>query len=400
MSTPKLFAYKNSINLLRIKAVAKLSKFELVIEEIENSVIPKDVVEKSPTNTYPYLETSEGILSECNAICLYIAGKSGFAGSSDYEKAQVLQWIAYSIHEINSNKLNTVYAVFGFFEFDNEKNKSSTVRVTNNLKSLEKHLTGKSYLVGNKLSLADIELWAALKHFWQFIFVDAMRNKLFPNIEAWFVRVSNVDEVKKTFGLTHLCKVALKAPKVEKKVEKKEEKPKEDKPKEEKPVEEKPKAEVFPESKLDFDGFKKKFMNSTDRKAVLDEFFNGEYDPKAFSIHYLRYQKLPSEGKILFKTTNGRDGFIERTEVGRKHVFSSFGVYGEEGNYEIKGVWLWRGLNVPQFLLDNPQFEYYDRVTLDPSNPKDKERIYNYWLNLKEGDEVEGLKAVDVITFK
>ena len=398
MSTPKLFAYSNSLNLLKIKALAKLGNFQIEIESIDNNIKPKDLVEQSPTNTYPYLSTSEGNISEASAILSYIANKTGLAGANDFEKAQVNQWIFFSVWEINYAKANIVYPLFGFSDFDNEKNKISLDRLKHNLKALDKHLTGKSFLVGSNATVADIELWVALKHFWQFVYVEAVRSKMYANIDKWFNSISNLDAVKFTFGLTHPCKVALKAPKVEKKVEKKEEKKVEKK--EEKPVEEKPKAEVFPESKLDFDAFKKDFMNSTDRKAVLDKFFSQDFDPKGFSIQYLRYQRLPSEGKIDFKTVNGRDGFLERCESGRKHVFCNFGVYGKDGDFEIKGVWLWRGIKPPQFMLDNPQFEYYDVVPLDPSKSEDKERIYNYWLNLEKGNVVEGLPVFDNTTFK
>jgi hypothetical protein len=278
----------------------------------------------------------------------------------------------------------------------------------NVLKALDKHLNGKHFLVGDKLSVADIEVWVALKHWWQFVYVEQVRTKMYAHIDAWFHKIANLAEIKNTFGLTHCAKSALKVPKLEvKKEEKKEEKPKkEDKPKKEEGEEEEekpkaPKGEVFPESKLDFDAFKKAFMNSTDRKAVLDKFFSEEYDKNAFSVWYLRYQKIVGkEGKVLFMTVNGRDSFLARSEAGRKHVFANFGVYGVEGDYEIKGVWMWRGLGCPQFMEENPQFEYYDKVQLNPEVPADRERIYSYWLNLNPGDVVENLAVVDMDTFK
>lgn len=402
MSTPKLFAFKNSTNLLKVKAVAKLAKFELEIHQVEVHIKPKDTYEESPTNTLPYLETSEGIISETTAIMLYIANKAGFAGSSDYEKAQINQWICFGLHELTFPKKAVVYPLFGYYPHDNEEAKTAQDRLKHLLKSLDKHLAGKSFLVGNSITVADFQVWADLKSYWQFVYVEQVRTKMYANIDAWFNRVSSTDAIKNTFGTVHTCKSALKAPKVEKKEEAKEEKKEKPKVVDDEPVEEEPKkkGEVFPESKMDFDAFKKAFMNSTDRKAVLDKFFAEEYDKNAFSIHYLRYQKLASEGKVLWQTQNGRDGFLERTESGRKHTFSTHGVYGEEGTLEIKGVWLWRGLDCPQFIIDNPQFEYYDRRTLDPSKPEEKEVIYNYWLNLKEGDVVDGLKVVDVVTFK
>jgi len=137
------------------------------------------------------------------------------------------------------------------------------------------------------------------------------------------------------------------------------------------PKEEK-KKENFPESKMDFDAFKKEFFNSSDRKAVLDKLFATDYDRNAFSIYYIRYQKLESEGKELWLTENSRDSFIQRVEQGRKHAFGSLGIYGVAGDYEIKGVWMWRGLEVPAFMDENPQFEFYDKRPLNPDSEADK----------------------------
>jgi len=32
----------------------------------------------------------------------------------------------------------------------------------------------------------------------------------------------------------------------------------------------------------------------------------------------------------------------------RKYVYGTYGVYGDEGNYDCKGVWVWRGTEIPQ----------------------------------------------------
>lgn len=404
----KLTAYKNSANLYKILATAKLANFALDVVEIDNpQIVGKDVIENSPTNTYPILETSEGVISESSAIITYIGLKGGVAGSNDFERAQVAQWQFFSVQEVNYNKRDTIYPIFGFLPFDADAAKHSGEKLKNIFKTLNAHIAGKTFLVGNSLTIADIELFTNIKHFWQLHFVEQVRKNLYANIDAWFARVATHEVVVKTFGITHVCKVALKAPKVEKKEEPKKEAPKPVEKKEKKPEndddEEPPKKKdtpAFPESKLDFDGFKKEFMNSKERKAVLDKFFEKEYDANAFSVYYVRYQKLASEGKVLFKTTNGRDGFLERIDQNRKYVFASHGVYGVEGDYDIRGVWLWRGKGIPFFLEEHPQFEYYERRELNPNVPEDRQVIDNYWLNLNEGAVVDGLAAVDVVTFK
>lgn len=41
-------------------------------------------------------------------------------------------------------------------------------------------------------------------------------------------------------------------------------------------------------------------------------------------------------------------GFLQRIDPHfKKYSFAIWGVYGDEGNYEIRGAWLWRGTEIP-----------------------------------------------------
>lgn len=398
---PKLHAYKNSNNLLKILVVCKLTGYAVEIVEQPETLYPAETVSGSDTNTYPYLETSEGKVSETSAIIQYIADSKGFGGSSNYERALINQWTFFTTQDINYLARDLIYPIYGFLASNEESHKKSDNRLKALLKCLNNFLNGKTFLVGSKYSTADIELFFALRPYWQLYLIDQYRTKAFPNIEKWFTTLANHDAVKGVIGRVFTCKAPFKAIKKEEKpAPKKEEAKPAPKQEEAKPeLSAKDKEKLFPESALNFDAFKYEFMNSTDRKAVLENFFNKDYDAKAFSVYYIRYEKLESEGKVLFVTENGRDGFLERAEQGRKHVFANLGIYGEEGNLEIKGVWLWRGKGIPFFMEEHPQFEYYERVELDPSKPEDRERIFNYWLTTT-GDVVEGLKTSSNTLFR
>lgn len=43
-------------------------------------------------------------------------------------------------------------------------------------------------------------------------------------------------------------------------------------------------------------------------------------------------------------------------------------MYGEEGNYEIRGMWVWRGLEHPQEIKDLPNYEYHTYERMDHTN--------------------------------
>jgi len=399
-SKPTLFAYKHSTDLLKIIAASKLSKVDINVTTVENQILPKAVVEESSTNTYPYLVTQQGVLSEASAIVTYLGIRGEVAGSNEFERAQVAQWQLFGAYEINFNKTHTVYPIFGLHEFDADKNKEELERLKNNLKALDKHLKTRKFLLGDNFTVADIDLWASVKHLFQLVYVEQVRKNLFANVSAWFERVANHESVLSTFGPTLLCKVVQRAPKVEKKKEepKKKEENKEETVEVKKEVKEKP--AYPPESSFVFDDFKRAFSNEPDKQAVLNNLWNKDYDYQNYSIYYIRYQKLESEGKELWLTENAQDSFIQRVDHARKYGFGNLGIYGREGDWEIKGVWMWPGKGIPPFMEEHAQFEYYDKKELDPKNEADRKVIETYWLSVNLGNVVDGLALSKNIWFK
>ena len=212
----------------------------------------------------------------------------------------------------------------------------------------------------------------------------------------------NTPEAVKVYGRTVLCKLTLKpyvAP------EKKEEKKKEEKKKEEKKeVAEEPKKkkvnplDELPASTFELEQFKRDFLNNKDKKDAMEKFWKA-YDPKGYSIWWMEYQKLPSEGKVLFRTSNSKSFFLQKLDSFRKYCFAVHGVYGSEGDYEVRGVWMWRGTEIPAEIKEHDNFEYMTIKKLDPSKPEDKQLVEDYWTKLNETDEVEGRKCADVEYF-
>ena len=66
----------------------------------------------------------------------------------------------------------------------------------------EHKLTIKDYLVGNRLTLADIILFRFLRFFMMFHFPEKMRNNIIPNITKWFKNIMETNEAIKAYGRT------------------------------------------------------------------------------------------------------------------------------------------------------------------------------------------------------
>ena len=406
----KLVGYRFSPTVQEVLHVIEVSKAPVELQNVDwdDKETRKTLEPKSPTGTFPYLETEEGVLSESKAIEIYLAEKykPELLGEGDLQKAQVRQWMDFASFELSDCAQKIVYPIFGWKPYYKESADEANMRLKEFMKALDQQVKGKRYAFGEELTLADIALFRHLKFFFQLVFPKGFREKVFPNVCDWFLRVLNTPETDKVYGKVILCNQPLKPYICEKKEEKKEEKKKEDKkketPKEEAPKEEKKKKQnpldLLPPSRLELESFKRAFLNNKDKEDAMNKFWE-LYDPEGYSLWHLEYQNLPTECKVLFRTSNSKSMFLQKCDALRRYAFAAHGVYGVEDDYKIKGVWLFRGLEIPQEMKDNDLYEYITFTKLDHTKEADKKLVHDYWTKLNENDEVEGRKCADVDYF-
>ena len=407
----KLIGYRFSPTVQEILHVIEASKAPVTLENVDWSEEErrKTLVTKSPTGTFPYLECEEGVLSESKAIEIYLAEKykPELLGKDDIEKAQVQQWMDFASFELADCAQKIVYPIFGWRPYCKQSADEANTKIKEFMKALDQQVKGKRYAFGEQLTLADIALFRQLKFFFQLVFPKNLREKVFPNVTDWFLRVLNTPETDKVYGKVIFCNQPLKPYISEKKEEKKEEKKKEEKKekKEEKPQEtEEPKKkkvnplDELPKSRLELEVFKRAFLNNKDKEDAMKKFWE-IYDPEGYSLWRLEYQNLPTECKVLFRTSNSKGMFLQKCDAVRRYAFAVHGVYGVEDDYKIRGLWMFRGLDVPQEMKDNDLYEYITFTKLDHNKKEDRELVHDYWTKLNETDEVEGRKCADVEYF-
>ena len=226
-----------------------LVKPDIKFENVELGDIEKRVayVLKTPTTTFPFLETKNGNISESRAIDYFLCEKykPEFLGESILERAKVNQWSEFACSEIYYCAKNIIFPIFGWEKYCKETADISNNEIKNHLKKIENNLKNNDYICGNKMTLADILLFRHLRYLMMFSFPEKLRNSMFPNTSKWFEKIMNSPEAIKAYGRTILCKIPLKGftgevkryplilPKVEETEEKKE-KPEKKQKKEEK----------------------------------------------------------------------------------------------------------------------------------------------------------------------
>ena len=243
------------------------------------------------------------------------------------------------------------------------------------IRHINTHLQGKTHLVSNRLTVADIYLALPLILLFQ-TSLDGGFRKAVPNVNSWIESFIKLPEVVARIGHVKFCSKVIKPTLVEKKKEeapkpaaapKKAEKPAATAGDDDEEVEKKPAGknplDLLPPSKFVLPDFKTYFVNLGDKKATdgMKHFFEN-YDPEGYSLWFTHYDKYEGEGVLLYQTSNLMNGFLQRMDDKfRNYSFSMMAILGEEPTLDIEGVWLFRGKVIPQEMLDHPQFEYYQK---------------------------------------
>jgi len=144
---------------------------------------------------------------------------------------------------------------------------------------------------------------------------------------------------------------------------------------------------------MNFDEWKRVYSNTKQLEDVAMKWFWDNFDPTGYSIFFVEYQKLPTECTIDFVTANLLNGFMQRFEgTFRKYSFAVMDVIGKDKSFDIKGVWMFRGPNIPEEMREHPSYDYYTFKQLSHTKPEDKKLITDYWCNL---ENIGGVPVTD-----
>lgn len=341
----------------------------------------------SPCMRFPALQTDEGAIFESNSIMRYIARneKSGakLYGASPFESSQVDMWLDFAATEIDAHTLPLLDAFF----MGAPVAADALGPLEESLAGLELWLETRTFLVGERMTIADIAIAFALQ--WTYRAStehgEALTKK-FRNVYRLYNTVmqqpKTVEVLKQwgaTFGPAKAPKKAEeKKPKAEKKAKAAEHEAAEE---EEKPAEEKKKPnplDALPPSSFVLDAFKREYSN-TDTRTVAAPYFFANYDPEGYTCFWCRY-KYNEENKMQFMTANLVRGWFQRMEHVRKYAFGIALIIGEDKKHDLVGMWVFRGKGMPEIVSEVVDTELFDWEEIkDVQAEKDKITDYLCW---------------------
>jgi elongation factor 1-gamma len=398
----KIYGDKSDPLTQRILIAAKYNGLEIEVPTFNVGVDNKsnEFLTKSPLGKVPVLETNEGHIFEANAIARYVArqGANSLYGATPFDAALVEQWIEFAATEIELPGNAWVFPILGFIPENTIATQKAKGDVRRSLEVLNKHLQTRTFLVGNRISLADIVVASSLVRLYQKVLDPGFR-KPFVNANRWFTTVVNQPNFREVVGevkLTDKMNVAPKAPEVKKEEPKKEEvkkeQPKKEQPKKAKKEEEEEEEDDFaekeekkkpnpldslPPSKFVLDDWKRTYSNEDTRSKALPWLWEN-FDAEGFSIWFGDY-KYNDECKKTFMTANLLGGFIQRLDKLRKYGFGSLIIFGDEPNLSVSVVFLFRGKDIPAEMNECDDSEHYTWRKADTNDAATRELINDFF---------------------
>ena len=172
-----------------------LAHLGLPYETVDVSVVdrsgrPELLGELNPALRVPTLVLDDGRpLAESNAILWYFGDGTQYVSTDAYERARTLQWMFFEqySHEPYIAVARFWLAFSGTPErFDDERRAPALKGGYAALDAMERHLAERSFLVGEKYSVADISLYA----YTHVAHEGAFDLTPYPAIRAWLDRVA------------------------------------------------------------------------------------------------------------------------------------------------------------------------------------------------------------------
>ncbi|KAF0288552.1 Elongation factor 1-gamma [Amphibalanus amphitrite] len=418
MVSGKLYTYPNNFRAYKALVAAQYSgaKVEVPKDFVFGETNKSDAfLKKFPLGKVPAFEAADGTcIAESNAIAWFVANEQ-LRGKTDAERAQVVQWMAFADSELLPAVCAWTFPMQGIIAANKQTTERAKDELRRALAALNSYLLTRTYLAGERVTLADIACCCTLLSAFQ-LAMDAEFRKPYGNVVRWFNTIVNQPQVKAVIGAVTLCvKTAEPQPvqggggdakkdkkskkddkkaKEEKKPSKKEAAPKEEADAADEAVAAEPKSKDpfagLPKSSWDMEDFKRFYSNNDEDKSI--PYFWEKFDKDNYSIWYSEY-KYPEELGQIFMSSNLVGGMFQRLEKLRKNAFASVVVFGKNNDSSISGIWVWRGQELafplsPDWTID---YESYDWKKLDASSEETKKMVDRYfrW----EGEDSKGRKA-------
>nr|AJK29682.1 elongation factor 1 [Clonostachys rosea] len=387
MAFGTLFTTADNARSTAIKAVAKANNIDLNIVNVDFANISEEHRKASPLGKIPAFLGEDGFaLSEAIAVAVYLTSqneKTTLLGKTKQDYASILRWLSYFNNEVLGPLGSWFRPLVGRDPYNKKAVDDASKQTLKAFKVVEDYLLRHTYLVGDRITLADLFAAGIATRGFQYLFGSEWRQE-FPNVTRWFDTIVNQPiytavapklEYLDKPALTNVAPKKTEAPKPTKAA-----KPAPAPAAEEEPAAAAPKpkhpCDLLPKSAYALDDFKRYFSNNDEKESF--RYFWATVPFEDYSIWRVDY-KYNDELTLTFMSNNLIGGFNARLEASRKHIFGSASVYGENNDSVIQGAFVIRGQEYLPVFDVAPDYESYSFTKLDPTKPEDREFVEAQW---------------------
>ncbi len=175
--------YKVRLLLARLGIVCERRE----VDVFDRSDRPELLSDLNPALRVPTLVFDDGsALAESGAILFHLAQGTDYLPADAFERAQVLQWLFFEQYELEPN-----IAVARFWELAGIHRPPAELEAKGKaghaaLRALDRHLSGREFLVAERYSIADIALFG-----YTHVAPEAgFELEPYPAVLAWLARVA------------------------------------------------------------------------------------------------------------------------------------------------------------------------------------------------------------------
>jgi glutathione S-transferase len=193
-NTFTLYDYLPSGNGYKVRLTAKHLKISYRLIEMDikkGATRTPEFLAKNANGRIPLLEIpGRGFLAESHAIIAYLADGSTLIPSDAWQRALMWQWLCFEQYNLEPNIGTARFWLTSLHKTAQELGEKLTEKIARGhdaLAVLERGLKGKSFLVADRYSLADIALYA----YTHVAPEGGLPLDAYPNIRAWIERIGS-----------------------------------------------------------------------------------------------------------------------------------------------------------------------------------------------------------------
>ena len=161
-----MLLYDSAVSGNCYKVRLLLAHLGLPVERVELDVVDRSnrrevLGDVNPALRVPTIVLDDGrTLAESNAILWYFADGTPYAPAEPYERAQVLQWQFFEQYDHEPNVAVARFWLTKGIDVTPEELETKQAAGYRALEAMERHLAARTFLVGERYSIADISLYA------------------------------------------------------------------------------------------------------------------------------------------------------------------------------------------------------------------------------------------------